>query len=626
MSPVIFGCVICGYPIYSHAASSWLGEFRAIYSSPKGTFISGVGQYDDPNSGTWIAPSDPAMRWDDQDYLFQASDELPVMRQLPENGRHGFVLHDACWRLLQNALEPNNIPFERLIGVCRSLPFPLRGIGVCWGHDYGGLTFFDDQDHYPWEDRLVERCGSSETLQYAKEDPYDIPEIPGLLMMRSQKPPHLVSNTQGRDCFSVLPWEILEAIAISLPTGDALNLRRASKAFLPILTSQTFWASRFEAQHDRDFIFEKRNNRESRDWITLYRITNRAHSPPGLKNRRRVWGLIRALINSLRLRLDDALESSRINLSADGLRWSEIAGDVKPEAASGHCEAFNEGCRLFRKQCAPMPSDLSRIAFSIAVAGNVEYVAGMRFMTDNDVDIRLGYMAEGNELFLEVTVVRGFVLAMGLRGIGALRVISGDGCVSKWFGCPKDLPVTERLAGFESISALEVGVDGYKMVSLAIAELDLSHVPRPLAQGPSLRATALWYPTVPGPDLCLNDESFTGESPSAAGYQPLFWTRFGGPGGIYLRSLTEVCVDRLGGLCGIEFHYNTEDIPTETRKLGRRNFTDFSRVTRFPIDGPGGEIIQTINVSIKRVAGERVFSFYKHGKLSSFKVSNVTSI
>ncbi len=163
------------------------------------------------------------------------------------------------------------------------------------------------------------------------------------------------------------------------------------------------------------------------------------------------------------------------------------------------------------------------------------------------------------------------------------------------------------------------------MVSLAIAELNLPHVPRPVAQGPSLRATALWYPTVPSPDLCLNDESFTGESPSAAGYQPLFWTRFGGPDGIYLRSLTEVCVTRLGGLCGIEFYYDTENIPTETRKLGRRNFTEFSHVTRFPIDGPGGELIQTIDVSIERAAGESVYSFYKHGKLSSFKVSNVTS-
>lgn len=120
--------------------------------------------------------------------------------------------------------------------------------------------------------------------------------------------------------------------------------------------------------------------------------------------------------------------------------------------------------------------------------------------------------------------------------------------------------------------------------------------------------------------MCLNDESFTGECPSTAGYQPLFWTLFGGPGGIYLRSLTEVSVTRLGDLCGIEFRYDTEDLSMRTRTLGRRNITEFSRIMRFPIDGPGGELIQTVEVSIERAAGERVYRFYRHGKLSSFRV------
>ena len=150
-------------------------------------------------------------------------------------------------------------------------------------------------------------------------------------------------------------------------------------------------------------------------------------------------------------------------------------------------------------------------------------------------------------------------------------------------------------------------------------------MPRLAAHGPSLQATALWYPTIPSPNLCLKDTSFTGESPSTAGYQPLFWTHFGGPNGIYLRSLTEVCVTGSRSLWSIDFHYATEDTPTEARKLGRGYFTEFSHVTRFPIDGPGGELIQTIDVSIKRVAGKHLYNFYKHGKLSSFKVSNFIS-
>lgn len=64
-----------------------------VYSCPSGTFISGVGCHENDMS-SWIAPSDPALRWDD-DYLFPVMDEIPVMRQRPLNGRHGFVLHDA---------------------------------------------------------------------------------------------------------------------------------------------------------------------------------------------------------------------------------------------------------------------------------------------------------------------------------------------------------------------------------------------------------------------------------------------------------------------------------------------------------------------------------------------------
>lgn len=83
----------------------------------------------------------------------------------------------------------------------------------------------------------------------------------------------------------------------------------------------------------------------------------------------------------------------------------------------------------------------------------------MRLITSDDADIRLGYLAEGNETFVRVTVVKGFVLAMGPWGIRAIQVIGVNQHPSKWFGCPTESPVTERLAGCESISALEVGFD-----------------------------------------------------------------------------------------------------------------------------------------------------------------------
>lgn len=62
---------------------------------------------------------------------FPETDELSVMTRNPVNGCHGFVLHDACWHLLQRAFQPSEILLKRLLKVCESLPIPHRGNGKC---------------------------------------------------------------------------------------------------------------------------------------------------------------------------------------------------------------------------------------------------------------------------------------------------------------------------------------------------------------------------------------------------------------------------------------------------------------------------------------------------------------
>lgn len=79
-------------------------------------------------------------------------------------------------------------------------------------------------------------------------------------------------------------------------------------------------------------------------------------------------------------------------------------------------------------------------------------------------------------------------------------------------------------------------------------------------------------------------------------------------------------VSRLGDLDSIYFHYDTDGIVGQ-KKLGRRRVTESTEFMRFPIDGQGGEIITTLATSVERIDREGVYSFYKHGKLSSFKVS-----
>lgn len=387
------------------------------------------------------------------------------MRQRVANGRHGFIFHEACWSLLQEAYHPEAVRLARLLEVCRSLPFPLQGTGVSWGHDYGGLVLLDSQSYYPWEERLIERHEGSITCQHAKENPYDVLEIQRLLKEPPQCPPCWEKLSSSRpiskkgDYFARLPWEIREEIAIYLPTTDILSIRRASRAFSHIFSSQPLWASRFEANADRGFLFEARNSKESRDWRSLYRRTNDVRSPPGLQNRKRIWGLIPSLMDILSMRWNNSSRLCPWDLNRDGLRWSEIVGNLRQEQSFGRYCGFNEGCRLFNKQSTSIPDLLFQIAFSVIRIGDTEYIAGIRFIPSKGMDICLGYRAEGKELFLDVTVLRGFVSAVGSRGIQALQIITGKGQISQWFGCPSESPRTRRLAVFGSIAAVEAGFD-----------------------------------------------------------------------------------------------------------------------------------------------------------------------
>jgi hypothetical protein len=273
------------------------------------------------------------------------------------------------------------------------------------------------------------------------------------------EPSSLGSITEMGDCFIKLPWEIREAIAVYLPTADVLNLRQASRALVPIFSSQSLWASRFKANADRGFLFEAWNSKESRDWRLLYRRTSDAHSPPGLQNRKRIWNLIQSLTDILSLRWNNSSELSCWGLDRAGLGWREVTGDLRPEKSTKYYYGFNEGCRLFNKQCTSIPDLLSQIAFSIVRLGDADYITGIRLIPSKGADMCVGYRADGKELFLNITILRGFVLAVGSGGIQALQVITGEGYASQWFGSPNTSPRTQRLAVPKSVAALEAGFD-----------------------------------------------------------------------------------------------------------------------------------------------------------------------
>ncbi|KAF5129752.1 hypothetical protein E5D57_006083 [Metarhizium anisopliae] len=78
-------------------------------------------------------------------------------------------------------------------------------------------------------------------------------------------------------------------------------------------------------------------------------------------------------------------------------------------------------------------------------------------------------------------------------------------------------------------------------------------------------------------------------------------------------------VTSLGTLRGIEFHFNAENVPAASRRLGRYKLSEYAKVMHFDIDGPGGEFITAIEIYVRYYTSDNVMWIYKDGVLESFK-------
>ena len=372
----------------------------------------------------------------------------------PVDGLHGFLLHDKCWILLNRAISPPSVPLERLLRLCESLPFPLRFDGVSWDHGYGGLTVYDDQHCYPWEDRVKVDRSFLEIHPEVESDPMKI-TWPLPLAQPQSHGSSSVSSYRTRDCFSCFPWEILELIAINLSSGDALRLRLASRSFLPIFDSQILWASRFHPAAERGFMFEAHEQREIPDWRGLWRATINP-TDCRIQNLRRIWSIIQVVERLLDLRLCPTHQSQRPDdRSLDNPAMS-ITADLWQESST---QRFYQGCRVQGYQRVTIPPKLLQLAATVVNIAGTTYISGIRFVGAAGSESSLGYIMKRSEVGVRVSKLSGFELAMGSRGLHALRGIVDDGNQSPWLGDPKDTPITERLIEPESMSMIEAGYD-----------------------------------------------------------------------------------------------------------------------------------------------------------------------
>ena len=403
---------------------------------------------------------DPHLDWQTARKLNSPTRIIPVMRQRPIDGYHGYVLHESCWKLLESFFTLHDVPIDRLLQVCKSLPFPLRYTGVSWGHGYEGITSHDSEKYYPWEDGedyIRSRSEEVDVYRIAKTDPFNIPNIQGVVANSAQSPSSGVF-TQGTDCFARLPWELLEAVAIYLPTKDALNIRLASKSFLPIFHSQTFWVSRFLPTNECGYILEARNSEKQRDWRMLYRAAVNLRGED-VQNRKRVWSLIQEVANLLDL--INRPESCSIGAQPGKAhcRLSIASANLKQVPMEGVYSSLFEECTLIGSQSTRVPPKLSSLAATVLHIGNSTFLSGIRLISAEEPTVCLGYQDQSKEAEYGTDAVYGFVLAIGSRGIHALQIIKKDGIRSPWLGSPKGAAITERLAHMRPVGTLAIGYD-----------------------------------------------------------------------------------------------------------------------------------------------------------------------
>jgi hypothetical protein len=135
----------------------------------------------------------------------------------------------------------------------------------------------------------------------------------------------------------------------------------------------------------------------------------------------------------------------------------------------------------------------------------------------------------------------------------------------------------------------------------------------------------VWYPTIPPSNLDLNEDSFLPRDFFAVGYKPLFWSRFGGPGGEYLRHLTGISAVSCASILRIHFSFDVE-VPGEHRCFGRLKFREeYEDSTEFQIDGPGGERIETIKIRYYPTPEESTPEGVEEGSMIQCEVSSSSS-
>lgn len=195
------------------------------------------------------------------------------------------------------------------------------------------------------------------------------------------------------DHFFKLPAGVRENILILLPSKDIGSLCATSRAFAELEPSQKFWESRFDSSFEFDCISEAQKSVAVENycsWKYLFFGLASLSRSAALRNRKRVWGLLRPFARIL---------STYSGIQCDGkplatvwephLEQRDLEWQCLKSNSDGYHGSLKVDCKalFIRQVCLDYITGV--FVSSISYLGK-RYISGLRFLQPSGADVRLG--------------------------------------------------------------------------------------------------------------------------------------------------------------------------------------------------------------------------------------------
>ncbi|GAT20678.1 F-box domain protein [Aspergillus luchuensis] len=230
-----------------------------------------------------LAPSHPAVR-----IPADAVTDEWVSERMPEHDQTDlYAYHEPCWRRLVSHFSPTEFDVGYVFEALEYLPLPL----LC-GHYESTPTRL--KPPYMWE---AVKEGLVHQADYANLD--DLMRFAKALP--SPWHPAMSSAPFVADLFQRLPLELIEMIAVLLPTRDVLHLRQVSRGVAPVFSSSAFWKTRFDLNAERGFLWPVVRDLidtakgNGFDWRLLYHCTCHLTCSQWFRSELKSWEALRWL-------------------------------------------------------------------------------------------------------------------------------------------------------------------------------------------------------------------------------------------------------------------------------------------------------------------------------------------